>query len=133
EEGWVSGDRFNRLLAVDQALPGPEEHELAVHMGLLPGGRLGAVLAGLGFMLPGFVLMLGISWLYFQVDLMAASIGAALLGAQVAVIALVTRAGERIGRHVLVDAGLWLIALASAAATVAGVSFWITLPVAGAA
>ena len=132
EEGWVSSDRFNRLLAVYQALPGPEAHELAVHMGLLRGGRLGAVLAGLGFMLPGFVLMLVVSWLYFQVDLTAASIGAALLGAQVAVIALVTRAVERIGRHVLVDPWLWLIALVAAAATVAGVSFWITLPVAGA-
>jgi chromate transporter len=133
EEGWVTGSRFNRLLAVYQALPGPEAHELAVHLGLIRGGRLGALLAGLGFMLPGFVLMLGISWLYFQVDLTQASIGAALLGAQVAVIALVTRAVERIGRHILVDPGLWLIAIAAAAATLAGVSFWVTLPVAGAA
>ena len=133
EEGWVSSERFNRLLAVYQALPGPEAHELAVHLGLVRGGRLGAVLAGLGFMFPGFVLMLAISWLYFQVDLTAATIGAALLGAQIAVIALVTRAIERIGRHILVDPGLWLIAIAAAVATVAGVSFWVTLPVAGAA
>ena len=133
EEGWVSSDRFNRLLAVYQALPGPEAHELAVHLGFVRGGRLGGVLAGLGFMLPGFALMLAISWLYFQVDLTAASIGAALLGAQVAVIALVTRAVERIGRHILVDRGLWVIAIAAAAATVAGIGFWITLPVAGAA
>jgi chromate transporter len=133
EEGWVTGSRFNRLLAVYQALPGPEAHELAVHLGLIRGGRLGALLAGLGLMLPGFVLMLGISWLYFQVDLTQASIGAALLGAQVAVIALVTRAVERIGRHILVDPGLWLIAIAAAAATLAGASFWVTLPVAGAA
>jgi chromate transporter len=132
EEGWVSGSRFNRLLAVYQALPGPEAHELAVHLGLIRGGRLGALLAGLGFMLPGFVLMLGIAWLYFQVDLTQPSIGAALLGAQVAVIALVTRAVERIGRHILVDRGLWLIAVAAAVATLAGVSFWVTLPVAGA-
>ena len=133
EEGWVTGSRFNRLLAVYQALPGPEAHELAVHLGLIRGGRLGALLAGLGFMLPGFVLMLGIAWLYFQVDLTQASIGAALLGAQVAVIALVTRAVERIGRHILVDPGLWVIAIAAAAATLAGVSFWVTLPIAGAA
>ena len=133
EQGWVTSSRFNRLLAVYQALPGPEAHELAVHLGLLRGGRVGALLAGLGFMFPGFVLMLAISWLYFQVDLAQASIGAALLGAQVAVIALVTRAVERIGRHILVGPGLWLIAIAAAAATVAGVSFLVTLPVAGAA
>jgi chromate transporter len=133
EEGWVSSSRFNRLLAVYQALPGPEAHELAVHLGLTRGGRVGALLAGLGFMLPGFLLMLAISWLYFQVDLTQASIGAALLGAQVAVVALVVRAVERIGRHVLVDPGLWLIAFAAAAATAAGVSFWVTLPIAGVA
>lgn len=131
EERWVTGERFNRLLAVYQVLPGPEAHELAVHLGWVRGGRLGGLLAGLGFLLPGFVLMLVVSWLYFQVDLTQASIGAALLGVQIAVVALVVRAVERIGRYVLVDRGLWVVAVAAAAATLAGVSFWIVLPVAG--
>ena len=50
QERWVTGERFNRLLAVYQVLPGPEAHELAVHLGLVRGGRVGAFLAGLGFM-----------------------------------------------------------------------------------
>jgi chromate transporter len=133
EERWVTGERFNRLLAVYQALPGPEAHELAVHLGFVRGGRIGGILAGLGFMLPGFALMLLVSWLYFQVDLTGVAIGAALLGAQIAVIALVVRAVQRIGRHILVDAGLWLAAVAAGVATLASVPFWITLPVAGAA
>ena len=40
-EGWMSGARFNRLLAVMQALPGPEAHELCVHMGMRARGRIG--------------------------------------------------------------------------------------------
>ena len=56
EERWVSVPRFNRALAVYQVLPGPEAHELCVYFGMLARGRVGAVLAGLGFMLPGFVL-----------------------------------------------------------------------------
>jgi tripartite-type tricarboxylate transporter receptor subunit TctC len=57
-ERWMSSARFNRLLAVMQALPGPEAHELCVHMGMTARGRLGGLLAGLGFMAPGFLLML---------------------------------------------------------------------------
>lgn len=131
EERWIDSGRFNRLLAVFQVLPGPEAHELAVHLGWLRGGRIGGLLAGLGFMLPGFLLMLGLSWLYFQIDLTQAAIGAAFLGVQVAVIALIVRAVLRIGQHILVSAGLWLVALGAGVAALAGVPFWVTLPLAG--
>jgi chromate transporter len=30
EEKWISSERFNRVLAVYQVLPGPEAHELCV-------------------------------------------------------------------------------------------------------
>ena len=46
EEKWLSPDRFNRLLAVYQVLPGPEAHELCVHLGMMKRGRLGGLLAG---------------------------------------------------------------------------------------
>ena len=41
EERWISSARFNRLLAVMQILPGPEAHELCVHLGMRARGRLG--------------------------------------------------------------------------------------------
>src|SRR5687767_9808665 len=63
EQGWIPVARFNRALAVYQALPGPEAHELCVYFGMLARGRLGGFLAGLGFMLPGLLLMLLLSWL----------------------------------------------------------------------
>src|SRR5215213_2359193 len=69
EERWISRARFNRVLAVYQVLPGPEAHELCVYFGYLVHGRLGGLLAGLGFMLPGLVLMLLLSWLYVAVRL----------------------------------------------------------------
>lgn len=50
------GAKFNRALAVYQVLPGPEAHEIACCM--LARGRFGSILAGLGFMLPGLLLML---------------------------------------------------------------------------
>ena len=131
-EGWMSSDRFNRLLAVMQALPGPEAHELCVHLGMRARGRIGGVLAGLGFMLPGLVLMLGLAWAYFLIDFDRPWIAGAMLAIQAVVIGLILRAVHRIGAHVLHDRGLWLLAIAAGVATLAGVSFWIVLPAAGA-
>lgn len=131
EEGWMSGPRFNRLLAVMQVLPGPEAHELSVHLGMRAKGRWGGVLAGLGFMLPGFVLMMILSWLYFRIDFDRAWVGAAFLGVQAGVVALILRAVHRIGQHILIDRWLWGVGVVSAAAALVGVSFWITLPAAG--
>ena len=67
EERWISPARFNRLLAVMQVLPGPEAHELCVHLGMTARGRIGGLLAGFGFMLPGFALMLALVYVSLQV------------------------------------------------------------------
>ncbi|RWB00754.1 chromate efflux transporter [Mesorhizobium sp.] len=131
EERWLSSGRFNRLLAIYQVLPGPEAHELCVHIGMLAGRRLGGFLAGLGFMLPGFVLMFALSWLYFTIDITQSALGPVFLGVQVAVIALIVRAVHRIGEHVLLDKWLWGIGVAAALAAFLGARFWITLPAAG--
>src|SRR3712207_1734734 len=69
EEKWVTPAHFNRALALYQVLPGPEAHELCVYFGMLSRGRVGGLLAGLGFMLPGLLLMLLCSWLYVSFGL----------------------------------------------------------------
>ena len=96
-------------------------------------GRLGGLLAGLGFMLPGLVLMLALAWAYTRLPIQGTLLGAAFLGVQAAVIAVIVRAVHRIGEHILLDPWLWAAAIAAAAASLAGVSFWIMLPAAGAA
>jgi chromate transporter len=132
EEKWLTPERFNRLLAVYQVLPGPEAHELCVHLGMMKRGRLGGLLAGLGFMLPGFLLILGIAWIYQRLNLHQPLVAAIFLGVQIGVIALIVRAVHRIADHTLIDRWLWVVASASALASYFGVSFWITLPAAGA-
>ena len=131
EEQWITPSRFNRLLAVYQVLPGPEAHELCVHLGMMKGGRLGGFLAGLGFMLPGLLLVLGIAWLYQQLDLRQPLIAAIFLGVQIGVIALIVRAVHRIADHALGNGWLWGLAALGAIAAALGVSFWVILPAAG--
>lgn len=131
EQKWISPAHFKRLLAIYQVLPGPEAHELCVHFGMLSRGRIGGVLAGLGFMLPGFVLMFLLSWLYLSVGVANTVFQAMFLGIQPAVIALIVRACHRIGGHCLTNLPLWIIGVLSAVGEVLGVSFYITLPLAG--
>ena len=88
-------------------LPGPEAHELCVHLGMMKRGRLGGILAGLGFMLPGLLLILALAWVYQRLDLDQPLIAAIFLGVQIGVIALIVRAVHRIGEHVLTDKWLW--------------------------
>ncbi len=131
-EQWISSARFNRLLAVMQALPGPEAHELCVHLGMVARGRAGGLLAGLGFMLPGLLLMLLAGWAYTAWVKDALGQSAALLGVQIVVLAIIVRAVVRIGHHILDNRWLVAIAVAALAVTVAGVPFWISLVTAGA-
>ena len=130
-ERWVDPARFNRLLAVMQALPGPEAHELCVHLGIVARGRLGGLLAGLGFMLPGLALMLALGWAYVAFIEGRSGLAAPLLGVQLAVLAVIARAIPKIARHILTAPALHGVAAVALAATLAEVPFWVPLIAAG--
>ncbi|MBI3160920.1 MAG: chromate efflux transporter [Chloroflexi bacterium] len=132
DEKWITPERFNRVLAVYQVLPGPEAHELCVYFGMLSRGRIGALLAGFGFMLPGFVLMFLLSWFYVVVGISSPLFQAVFLGMQPAVAALIVRAVHRIGGHALHDdRWLWGMALGAGLAQLLGVNFLVILIAAG--
>ncbi|MFM7134359.1 MAG: chromate transporter [Planctomycetota bacterium] len=126
---WTSAERFRRALGVYQVLPGPEAHEMCCYLGTVRGGRVGGLAAGLGFMLPGLVLMLVASVLYAQIDLRAPAVAGALMAMQLAACALIVRAVWRLMRPLAAD---WRLAIAIAAA-VAVLFFRILAPAPAAA
>jgi chromate transporter len=131
EEGWVSEESFKKTLAVFQILPGPEAHELCVYFGRLRRGKLGGFLAGLGFMLPGFLLMLALSILYVEANL-AGNLDQLFYGLTAAVGAVVARAVVRLSRTFVTDIPLALIAVVSSLLTLlADASFVLVLIGAG--
>ena len=131
EARWVDQETFTKTLAVYQVLPGPEAHELCVYFGRIRGGKLGAFLAGLGFMLPGFLLMLALSVLYVEADL-AAHLDELFYGLKTAVGALIARALVRLTRSFITDVPLALLAITAFALTVfASASFFLVLLGAG--
>lgn len=89
QDKWVTLARFQRVFSVYQILPGPEAAELCMFFGCLSAGRLGGIVAGLAFILPGFLLMLLASYLYSLAGLENPYFNASFRGVQPIVAAMV--------------------------------------------
>src|SRR5262245_65250261 len=61
---WVTRERFVEGLALVNFVPGPLVVQLSIVLGYVRAGWLGGVLGGLGFILPGFAIMLTLTILY---------------------------------------------------------------------
>jgi chromate transporter len=64
KERWLSAERFTKIMAFCHLLPGPEALQLAIYVGYLKKRLLGAMIAGVTFIFPGAVAMIGLSYLY---------------------------------------------------------------------
>jgi chromate transporter len=126
---WLSESRFLHALNYCMLLPGPEAQQLATYCGWLLHGRWGGVAAGLLFILPSLLLMIGLGWAYMVLGAHPLAQGL-LYGIQPAVIALILQAGWRLGNRTLKAPLHRLIALGSLVAVVVGVSFPLVLLVA---
>ena len=58
EKKWIDDERFLHALNYCMLLPGPEAQQLATYIGWLLHGTPGALMAGVLFVLPGFVSIL---------------------------------------------------------------------------
>lgn len=64
KDKWITLARFQRVFSVYQVLPGPEATELCMFFGCLSAGKLGGLVAGIAFVLPGLIIMILASYLY---------------------------------------------------------------------
>ena len=55
---------YNLALALAQIMPGPLAAQTAIAIGYFQGGVLGATLVGVAFIVPSFLMVLVLSWLY---------------------------------------------------------------------
>ena len=107
---WVSDSRFLHALNYCMLLPGPEAQQLAIYIGWLLHRTWGGIVAGALFVLPGALVMWGISVVYVLFGRLPA-MEAVFYGLKPAVIAIVAAAVLRIGRRALRNHVLWGIAL----------------------
>ena len=97
---WISDARFLHALNYCMLLPGPEATQLAIYIGWMLHRTLGGLIAGILFVLPGFITILALSIvyaLYGQVPW----IMAVFFGLKAAVLAVVIEAVLRIGRKAI--------------------------------
>lgn len=112
EKQWISEARFLHALNYCMLLPGPEAQQLATYIGWLLHRSWGGIVAGVLFVLPGFVLMTAIAAIYVvygELDW----VQGLLFGMQAATLAIVIEAVLRVGRKALKTATLWSLAAAS--------------------
>ncbi len=64
DRGWVKEEVYQLGLALAQIMPGPLAAQLAIALGYFEHGILGATLIGFAFVLPSFLMVVGISMLY---------------------------------------------------------------------
>jgi chromate transporter len=116
EKGWLDQARFNHALNFCMLLPGPEAQQLATYIGWLLHGVRGGLLAGVIFILPGALLMLGLSLAYVTIG-QTGLLDGLLFGLKCAVLAIVAQAMWRMfgkivhGRAALVLAVLAFVAM----------------------
>jgi chromate transporter len=89
---WLTDAEFERAIAATNLLPGPASTQLAIYCAWRLRGPSGAVVGGLGFILPGLVLLLALATVFLSGSPPAWLLGAGR-GAGAAVAAVAVRTG----------------------------------------
>lgn len=109
---WVSEDEYLQALNLCHLLPGPEAQQLAAWIGWRLHGTLGGLIAGLLFVIPGALVMLGLSALYV-LAMEVSWLQGLFFGIKAAVLAIVVQALLRIGGKALTTPAKRALALAA--------------------
>lgn len=115
---WISEAEYKEGLTLAQLMPGPLAAQLAIYLGFVHYGVLGATLVGIAFVLPSFLMVLALGWAYLTfggISWMQAvfyGVGSSVIG--IITISAYKLTQKTIGKSVL----LWLIYVASAATTI---------------
>ena len=106
---WVSSEDYVEGLALAQLAPGPLAAQLAIYLGYVRAGVLGATLVGIAFVLPSFLMVLALSWAYVRFGGLPWMQGM-FYGIGAAVIAIIARSTVKLTKLTLKkDSLLWAI------------------------
>ena len=109
---WIGEDEFVRALNFCHLLPGPEALQLAIYIGYKKAGYWAGILAGVLFILPGYITLTALGWIYVHYGKTPQVLGV-LWGFRPVGLALLLAALVRISRAAL--KGVFPVALAVAA------------------
>lgn len=117
ERKWVSSEDYSEGLAFSQLSPGPLAAQLAMYLGWVRAGTLGATLTGAAFVVPSFLMVLALAAIYVHYGQLV-WIQGAFYGIGAAVIAIIARSAFKLIRSTLKkDRLLWGLFAAMAITT----------------
>ncbi len=116
--GWISEAEYKEGLTLAQLMPGPLAAQLAIYLGYVHHGVVGATAAGVAFVLPSFLMVLALGWAYVAygglswMQSVFYGVGACVIG--IILVSAFRLTKKTIGTSKL----LWAIYLISAAVTI---------------
>lgn len=117
ERNWFTPDEYKEGLALAQLAPGPLAAQVAIYLGWVRGGVMGATLVGLAFIAPSFVMVVALSVAYVKFGGLPWMRGA-FYGIGAAVIAVIANSAWRLTRRTVNrDRLLWAIVMVNAGVT----------------
>jgi chromate transporter len=132
---WLTGQDFEDALAACNLLPGPASTQLAVYCAWRLRGRIGALVGGAAFIVPGLVLIIALAAVFLEASPPRWVLGAGA-GAGAAVAAVAVRAGASLvpaswHRAAATSRLRWLLYAGAGAAAAATVGGWLVLVLLG--
>jgi chromate transporter len=126
---WVSKEDYGEGLALAQLAPGPLAAQLAMYLGWVKAGTLGATVIGIAFVLPSFLMVLAISAAYVRLGGLP-GMQAAFYGVGAAVIGIIARSAYKlatatVGQHRVLWGIFGLSALVTAVTETESVWFFL--------
>src|SRR6266849_2931411 len=115
---WISESDYKEGLALAQLAPGPLAAQTAIYLGYVHYRILGATLVGLAFVIPSFLMVVGLGWAYklygglVWMQAVFYGVGASVIG--IIALSAYKLTTKTIGRDWL----LWAIFLVTAAVTI---------------
>src|SRR5215510_15708729 len=107
--GWITSEEYKQGLAFAQMMPGPLAAQLAMWIGFIRHGVIGASLVGIVFILPPYLIVVIIAALYVQYNGLAV-VQALFYGIGPAVIAIIAISAYKLARATVErDVRLWAI------------------------
>ena len=126
---WISNEDYKEGLALSQLAPGPLAAQLAIYLGYVDYKIIGATLAGIAFILPSFLIVVALGFLYVLYGGLI-WMQAVFYGVGAAVIGIIAVSGYKLTKKTIgKDWLLWIIFIVLAVVTflTEGENIWLIL------
>ncbi|MEO1590393.1 MAG: chromate efflux transporter [Cyanobacteria bacterium J06632_22] len=100
--GWLTQDQLTDGLAVCEMLPGPASTQLGIYIGYARAGWIGALVSGIAFITPAFLIVVALAWVYFRFAQLP-QLGALFFGLQPVMVAIILGFCWKLGKKAIKD------------------------------